>query len=91
MRTENTRVVFIYNEDGSTTAVVRNRKTNENIFDRTVRLRDGDKPEKIVGRKWAFKKAMNHALATGLLATAEVGALWADFSANVKQKPKFAK
>lgn len=85
MRTENTRVIFVYNEDQSIQAVVKDRKTNEEIFNRTVKVRHGDKFEKRVGRKIVFKKAMDHALTTGLISREEVGALWADFSANVKQ------
>jgi hypothetical protein len=85
MKTENTRIVFIYNKDNSITTIVKNRKNNEPIFDRTVRLRGTDTPNKIVGRRFAFEKAMTHARKYNVLPKTEVTALWNDFRSNLKQ------
>jgi len=56
MKVENVKVFFKYEENGTTVAIAKNVETNEELASREVRLRHGDKPEKIVGRKYAFKK-----------------------------------
>lgn len=88
MKTNNSKVFFRYNEDQSITAKVVNLKTNQEIADRTVSLRHGDRPNKIVGRKYAFKKLMSHVLQNHLLPGPEVEALWKTFGSTCKQ-PNF--
>lgn len=57
MKTDQTKVFFRY-EEGTITAVAKNVQTNEEVATREVKLRHGDVPNKVVGRKYAFKKLM---------------------------------
>lgn len=85
MKTDQTKVFFRYSEDGTITAVAKNVKTNEEIATREVKLRHGDIPNKIVGRKYAFKKLMDHSLTNNLLPGKEVENLWKLFGSTCKQ------
>lgn len=85
MKSQNTKVFFRYNEDGSIQAIAKNLQTNEEIASREVKLRHGDKPEKIVGRKYAFKKLMDHSLNNNLIPKVEIGELWKSFGSMCKQ------
>ena len=100
MKTNQTKVFFKYEKEeiqtpeglklvnkpnGSITAVAKNIQTGEEITTREVKLRHGDKPNKIVGRKYAFKKLMDHSLANNLLPKPEIGALWKQFGSTCKQ------
>lgn len=84
MKTNQTKVFFRYDEE-TITAVAKNVQTNEEIVTREVKLRHGDTPNKIVGRKYAFKKLMDHSLANNLLSKPEIGALWKLFGSTCKQ------
>ena len=85
MNTENTKVFFKYEENGTTKAIAKNSLTGEEIASREVKLRHGDKPCKIIGRKYVFKKLMTHALDNNLLPGAQVEAFWKQFSSTCKQ------
>ncbi len=85
MKTDQTKVFFIYENDGSITAVAKNVQTNEEIVTREVKLRHGDTPNKIVGRKYAFKKLMDYSLTSNLLPKSEIGLLWKLFGSTCKQ------
>ena len=85
MKTDQTKVFFKYNENGTITAVARSLATNENIVSREVKLRHGDVPNKIVGRRYAFKKLMDYSLTNNLLPKPEIGALWKLFGSTCKQ------
>lgn len=85
MKTEKTKVFFKYEENGAIKAIAKNVQTNEEIASREVKLRHGDSPNKLVGRKYAFKKLMNHAMQNNLLPGKEVEALWKQFGSNCKQ------
>ena len=85
MKTDQTKVFFRYDENGTITAVAKNVQTNEEVATREVKLRHGDKPNKIVGRKYAFKKLMDYSLNNNLLPKSEIGALWKLFGSTCKQ------
>ena len=85
MKTESTKVFFKYSENGTITAVAKNVQTNEEIVTREVKLRHGDVPNKVVGRKYAFKKLMDYSLANNLLPKPEIGLLWKLFGSTCKQ------
>lgn len=85
MNTETTKVFFKYEENGTTKAIAKNSLTGEEIASREVKLRHGDSPNKLIGRKYAFKKLMNHAMQNNLLPCKEVEALWKEFSSKCKQ------
>lgn len=91
MKVENVKVFFKYNENGSTEAIAKSVDTNEEIAKREVRLRHGDKPEKIVGRKYAFKKLMTHVMDNNILPKPMVGEFWKQFGSQCRQpKQKLA-
>ena len=85
MKTDQTKVFFKYEENGTITAVAKNVQTNEEVATREVKLRHGDKPNKIVGRKYAFKKLMTHVMENHLIPNSEVGLLWKQFGSTHKQ------
>ena len=85
MKTDQTKVFFRYDENGTITAVAKNVQTNEEIVTREVKLRHGDIPNKVVGRKYAFKKLMDHSLSNNLLPGKEVENLWKLFGSTCKQ------
>ena len=85
MNTETTKVFFKYEENGTTKAIAKNSLTGEEIASREVKLRHGDSQNKLIGRKYAFKKLMNHAMQNNLLPGKEVEALWKEFSSKCKQ------
>ena len=85
MKAENVKVFFKYEVDGTTVAIAKNVETNEELASREVRLRHGDKPEKIVGRKYAFKKLMNHVMNNNIFPKPIVGELWKQFGSQCKQ------
>lgn len=91
MKADNVKVFFKYEENGTTVAIAKNVETNEELAKREVRLRHGDKPEKIVGRKYAFKKLMNHVMDNNILPKPVVGEFWKQFGSQCKQpKQKLA-
>ena len=65
--------------------IARSLATNENIVSREVKLRHGDTPNKVVGRKYAFKKLMDYSLTNNLLPKPEIGQLWKLFGSTCKQ------
>lgn len=85
MKTENVKVFFRYEENGAIKAIAKNVANNEEIASREVKLRHGDKPNKQVGRKYAFKKLMTHVMEQQLLPKPEVGELWKQFGSQCKQ------
>ena len=91
MKVGNVKVFFRYEENGTTRAIAKNVETEQEIASREVKLRHGDKPCKIIGRKYVFKKLMTHALDNNLLPGAQVEAFWKQFSSTCKQpKTKLA-
>ena len=85
MKTDQTKVFFRYDENGTITAIAKNVQTNEEVATREVKLRHGDIPNKVVGRKYAFKKLMDCSLTNNLLPKPEIGALWKLFGSTCKQ------
>lgn len=85
MKTDQTKVFFRYDENGTIIAVAKNVQTNEEIVTREVKLRHGDVRNKVIGRKYAFKKLMDYSLANNLLPKPEIGALWKLFGSTCKQ------
>jgi hypothetical protein len=85
MKTDQTKVFFRYDEKRTITAVAKNVQTNEEIATRKVKLRHGDTPNKVVGRKYAFKKLMDYILSNNLLPKPEIGQLWKLFGSTCKQ------
>ena len=85
MNTETTKVFFKYEENGTTKAIAKNSLTGEEIASREVKLRHRDSSNKLIGRKYAFKKLMNHAMQNNLLPGKEVETLWKEFSSKCKQ------
>lgn len=100
MKSQNTKVFFRYEteevvvdgqpkivkkENGKTEAIMINSQTGEEIARREVTPRHGDKPNKVVGRKYVFKKLMTKALNENLIPKQEVGELWKSFGATCKQ------
>ena len=85
MKVGNVKVFFRYEENGTTRAIAKNVETEQEIASREVKLRHGDSPNKLIGRKYAFKKLMNHAMQNNLLPGKEVEALWKEFSSKCKQ------
>lgn len=85
MKTDQTRVFFNYGDNNSIKAIMRSVETDQEIAVREVKPRHGDVPNKIVGRKYAFKKLMTHALENNLIPKPEVGALWKLFGSTCKQ------
>ena len=85
MKVGNVKVFFRYEENGTTRAIAKNVETEQEIASREVKLRHGDSPNKLIGRKYAFKKLMNHAMQNNLLPGKEVEALWKEFGSKCKQ------
>ena len=93
MKTENTKVFFRYErdqegqkiQDGKIEVVAVNLENGNEIARREVQLRHGDKPNKQLGRKYAFKKLMDHSLVNNLLPKTEIGLLWKSFGSTCKQ------
>ena len=85
MKTDQTKVFFRYDENGTITAIAKNVQTNEEVATREVKLRHGDTPNKVVGRKYAFKKLMDYSLVNNLLPKPEIGELWKLFGSTCKQ------
>jgi hypothetical protein len=86
MKVENVKVIFRYAEDQSSIkALVVNVNTKETIADREVILRHGDKPQKVLGRKYAFKKLMNHVMYNNILPKPMVGEFWKQFGNQCRQ------
>jgi hypothetical protein len=88
MKTNNTRVFFKYLKNGTTVAIAKKVETDEQIATREVKLRHGDTRNKIVGRKYAFKKLMTELMEKHLIENSEVGLLWKQFGSTCKQ-PNF--
>ena len=88
MKTENIKVFFRYTEDGKIECIAKSLATSEEIAKREVMLRHGDKANKVVGRKYAFKKLMDHVMNNNLIPKPEVGKLWKEFGSTCKQ-PNF--
>ena len=84
MNTQNTKVRFSYEGNKTTVRLVR-RSDNTEIINRFVRVREGDTFNKRMGRTAAFKKAMTHAAATGIIPKQERAQLWNNFRTIVKQ------
>lgn len=92
MKTENTKVFFRYEKDeqgnkvpnGKIEAVMINNTTGEEIARREVILRHGDKPNKLIGRKYAFKKLITHTMNNKLIPNTEVENLWREFGRTCK-------
>lgn len=85
MKTDQTKVFFRYDENGTITAVAKNVQTNKEVATREVKLRHGDVPNKVVGRKYAFKKLMDYSLENKYLPGKEVENLWKLFGSTCKQ------
>lgn len=85
MKTDQTRVFFNYGENGEIKAIMKNVQNDKVIATREVKLRHGDKPNKIIGRKYAFKKLMTHSLENELIPRTEIGLLWKLFGSSCKQ------
>lgn len=85
MKTDQTKVFFRYDENGTIVAIARNLASNITIATREVKLRHGDIPNKVVGRKYAFKKLMDYSLVNNLLPKPEIGELWKLFGSTCKQ------
>lgn len=85
MKTDQTKVFFKYDENGTITAVAKNVQTNEEVVTREVKLRHGDVPNKLVSRKYAFKKLMDYSLENHYLPGKEVENLWKLFGSTCKQ------
>lgn len=88
MKTDRTRVFFKYEKNGEIKAIMKDAETDEPIAERMVKLRHGDKPNKIVGRAYAFKKLMTHSLEKELIPKTEIGLLWGLFGSTCKQPNK---
>lgn len=78
-------VKLVRKEDGEIEAVAMNIETKEEIASRKVIPRHGDLPNKELGRKYAFKKLMNHVMDNNILPKPMVGELWKQFGSMCKQ------
>lgn len=100
MKVENVKVFFRYEKqevtidgekklvrkvDGKIEAVAQNAETKETIATREVRLRHGDSPDKVLGRKYAFQKLMDHVMDNNIFPKPLVGELWKQFGSQCKQ------
>jgi hypothetical protein len=100
MKTNQTKVFFRYEKEevqtpkgiklvnkvnGTITAVARNIETGEEIASREVKLRHGDVSNKVIGRKYVFKKLMDYSLNNNLLPRPEISELWKLFGSTCKQ------
>lgn len=85
MKTNSTKVFFNYQEPNVIKAIAKDVTTNVEIASREVKLRHGDKPDKRVGRTYAFKKLMNYVMENNILPKPEVGELWKKFGTTCKQ------
>lgn len=88
MKTDQTRVFFKYEENGEIKAIMKSVETDQEIASRIVKPRHGDVPNKVIGRKYAFKKLMTHSLEKELIPRTEVGLLWKLFGSTCKQPEK---
>ena len=85
MKTDLTKVFFRYEENGTIKAIAKDLTSNEEIATREVKLRHGDSNNKLIGRKYAFKKLMTHIMDNNILPNIEVGNLWKQFGSTCKQ------
>lgn len=84
MNTNETKVRFSYDGNKTTVRLIR-RSDNTEIINRFVKVRQGDTFDKRTGRTAAFKKAMTHVAATGIIPKQERTQLWNNFRTIVKQ------
>lgn len=84
MNTNETKVRFSYDGNKTTVRLIR-RSNNTEIINRFVKVRQGDTFDKRTGRTAAFKKAMTHVAATGIIPKQERTQLWNNFRTIVKQ------
>lgn len=85
MKTDQTKVFFKYDENGTITAVAKNVQTNEEVATREVKLRHGDKADKKVGRAYAFKKLITYMRSENSISSKERKELWKQFMETCKQ------
>ena len=93
MKAENVKVFFKYEKneegqrvvDGKIEAIAINVETKEEITKREVKPRHGDLPNKELGRKYAFKKLMDHVMNNNILPKPLVGELWKQFGSQCRQ------
>jgi len=93
MKSNNVKVFFKYEKDenkhrkvdGVIEAIAVNTETKEEIARRMVTPRHGDKPDKVLGRKYAFKKLMDFSLQNHLIENKTVEGLWKSFGQMCKQ------
>ena len=93
MKGSTTKVFFKYEKDqnghrkinGQIEAFAINLESKSVLATRRVIPRHGDVPNKLIGRKYAFKKLMTHIMENNLLPKPEVGELWKSFGSMCKQ------
>lgn len=91
MESKGTKVFFNYEQQGVIKAMAVNSETKEVIAQREVRLRHNDQDNKLIGRKYAFKKLMKHAMDNNLIDKPVIGDFFKQFGRECKQpKEKLA-
>lgn len=85
MKTDKTKVYFNYQQPGVIKVIAKNLEDNQELAERHVKLRHGDKDDKLIGRTYAFKKLMKYLMDNRIVANEEIGKLWKEFSNNCKQ------
>lgn len=93
MKADNVKVFFKYEKneegqrivDGKIEAIAIDVDTKEEITKREVKPRHGDTPNKELGRKYAFKKLMDHVMENNIFEKQIVGELWKQFGSQCKQ------
>ena len=77
---------FKYSNNGlKTEAIAKKVSSDEVLATREVILRHGDSQNKVLGRKYAFKKLMTHVMENSIIPNVEVGELWKLFGNNCRQ------
>lgn len=76
---------LVRKEDGVIEAIAVNTENRQELARRRVLPRHGDIPNKELGRKYAFKKLMDHAMSNNILPKPTVGELWKQFGSQCKQ------
>lgn len=85
MKSNNIKVYFNYQEKGVIKAIAKDLNTNQEIATRQVKLRHGDEPDKLLGRKYAFRKLMDYIMDNNIIDKEIVGNLWREFGSTCKQ------
>lgn len=85
MKVNDVKVFFRYEENGTIKAIAKNVQTDEEVASREVKLRHDDRPDKKIGRAYAFKKLIIFMRSNNFITSKERKEFWKQFGSQCKQ------